>query len=103
MIGFGIGGKTQWLHIASTMLLIFYRIAAKRGNLLENLAGIVVHDHWTPYYTPAGVLHALCNAHHLCKLKALVEIKKEGWAVRMQRLPRRAGHGWISHESRIFH
>jgi hypothetical protein len=29
--GFRIGGKTQWLHIASTVLLTFYRISPKRG------------------------------------------------------------------------
>ena len=90
--GFRIGGKTQWLHIASTMLLTFYRVAAKRGSLLADLTGIVVHDHWKPYYTLTGVLHALCNAHHLRELKALVEIEKEDWAHRMQRLLRRACH-----------
>jgi transposase len=90
--GFRIGGKTQWLHIAATMLLTFYRVAAKRGSLLADLTGIVVHDHWKPYYTLTGVLHALCNAHHLRELKALVEIEKEDWAQRMQRLLRRACH-----------
>ena len=90
--GFRIGGKTQWLHIASTVLLTFYRISPKRGSLLANVTGIVVHDHWKPYYTLAGVLHALCNAHHLRELKALVEIEKEDWARRMQRLLRRACH-----------
>ena len=48
--GFRIGGKTQWLHVASTALLTFYRVCAKRGSLLANVAGIVVHDHWKPYY-----------------------------------------------------
>ena len=90
--GFRIGGKTQWLHVASTVLLTFYRVSARRGSLLANLAGIVVHDHWKPYYTLNGVLHALCNAHHLRELKALVEIEKEDWARRMQRLLRRACH-----------
>ena len=90
--GFRIGGKTQWLHIASTALLTFYRVSAKRGSLLANVVGIVVHDHWHPYYTLKGVLHALCNAHHLRELKALVEIEKEDWARRMQRLLRRTCH-----------
>jgi transposase len=90
--GFRIVGKTQWLHVASTTLLTFYRVCAKRGSLLANVAGIVVHDHWKPYYTMQGVLHALCNAHHLRELKALVEIEKEGWARKMQQLLRRACH-----------
>jgi transposase len=90
--GFRIGGKTQWLHVASTMLLTFYRVSARRGSLLAGLTGIVVHDHWKPYYTLTGVLHALCNAHHLRELKALAEIEKEDWARRMQRLLRRACH-----------
>ncbi len=90
--GFRIGGKTQWLHIASTMLLTIYRVSAKRGSLLAHVTGVVVHDHWKPYYTLKGVLHALCNAHHLRELKALVEIENQGWARRMQRLLRRACH-----------
>ena len=88
--GFRIGGKTQWLHVASTGLLTFYRVCARRGSLLAHVVGIVVHDHWKPYYTMRGVLHALCNAHHLRELKALVEIEKEDWARKMQRLLRRA-------------
>ena len=90
--GFRIAGKTQWLHVASTALLTFYRVCAKRGSLLANVAGIAVHDHWKPYYTMQGVLHALCNAHHLRELKALVEIEKEDWARKMQQLLRRACH-----------
>ena len=50
------------------------------------------HDHWKPYYTLTGILHALCNAHHLRELKALVEIEKEDWARKMQRMLRRACH-----------
>jgi transposase len=90
--GFRIGGKTQWLHIASTVLLTFYRVSPRRGSLLADVTGIVVHDHWKPYYTLKGVLHALCNAHHLRELKALVEIEKEDWARKMQSLLRRACH-----------
>jgi transposase len=90
--GFRIGGKTQWLHIACTLWLVFYRVSPRRGSLLDGITGIVVHDHWKPYYTLEGVGHALCNAHHLRELQALVEIEKEDWARRMQRLLRRACH-----------
>src|SRR3954470_15375863 len=90
--GFRIGGRTQWLHVVCTLWLVFYRVSPKRGSLLDGVTGIVVHDHWKPYYTMEGVLHALCNAHHLRELQALVEIEKEDWARRMQRLLRRACH-----------
>jgi transposase len=90
--GLRIGGKTQWLHIAATVLLTFYRISPKRGEMPEKLTGIAVHDHWKPYYTLEGIRHALCNAHHLRELKALVEIEKEDWARKMQRLLRRGCH-----------
>ena len=90
--GFRIGGKTQWLHVASTTLLTFYRTCTRRGSLLANTIGIVVHDHWKPYFTMPDVQHALCNAHHLRELKALIEIEKEDWARRMTVLLRRACH-----------
>lgn len=35
--GFRIGGKTQWLHVACTPLLAFYRASSKRGSLLTDL------------------------------------------------------------------
>jgi transposase len=90
--GFRIGGKTRWLHVACTAWLTFYRVCARRGSLLAGVKGIVVHDHWRPYYTMTGVLHALCNAHHLRELKALIDIEKEDWARKMHRLLRRACH-----------
>jgi transposase len=90
--GFRIGGKTQWLHVACTVWLTFYRVCARRGSLLAGVVGTVVHDHWKPYYTLPGVLHALCNSHHLRELKALIDIEKEDWARKMHRLLRRACH-----------
>ena len=90
--GFRIAGRTQWLHVASTARLTFYRVSERRGSLLGGVGGIVVHDHWKPYFTMEGVRHALCNAHHLRELQALIEIEKEGWARKMQRLLRRACH-----------
>jgi transposase len=90
--GCRIAATTQWLHVACTALLTFYRVCAKRGSLLANVTGIAVHDHWKPYYTMPNVRHALCNAHHLRELKALIDLDKEDWARKMQGLLRRAAH-----------
>ena len=46
--GLRIGGKTQWRHVASTMLLTFDRVAAQRGSLPENMTGIVVMTTGSP-------------------------------------------------------
>ena len=88
--GFRIAGRLQWLHVLCTSLLTFYYIGPGRGAVLGGLSGCLVHDNWQTYFKPSGVLHALCNAHHLRELKALAEIDGEGWARRMQQLLRRA-------------
>ncbi len=36
--------------------------------------GVIVHDHFKAYYALRGAQHALCNAHHLRELQALIEI-----------------------------
>jgi len=83
--GFRVGGRGQWLHTASTPTLTSYRVTEKRGDLLAGLkGGVIVHDHFKPYYSLPGVLHALCGAHHLRELKALIEIEKESWAPQMR-------------------
>jgi len=48
--------------------------------------GVIVHDHFKPYFTLKDVAHALCNAHHLRELKAVIDIEKEPWAKKMSRL-----------------
>lgn len=93
--GFWVGRQPQWLHVAGTDGadgLVHYRVSPKRGDVLAQAAHIVVHDHWTSYFQMSGVTHALCNAHHLRELTALVEIDGEAWARRMRRLLRRLCH-----------
>ena len=86
--GLRVAGKTQWLHSVSTPNLTWYRIATKRKDLepLKGIRGVVVHDHWKPYYQLEDVLHQLCNAHHLRELRALSEIENEAWAKSMKQL-----------------
>jgi transposase len=88
--GFRIG-KTRWLHSASTAVYTYYRVGAKRGDVPRTMAdGVIVHDHFKPYSTLRGVQHALCNAHHLRELQALIEIEREPWAGVMHALLRAA-------------
>ena len=82
--GFRVAGKTQWLHVICSPLLSHFRVSSRRGDLLTGVCGLVVHDHWAPYFKMEGVQHALCNAHHLRELQALIVIEKEPWATDMK-------------------
>jgi transposase len=65
---------------AQAPVMAHYRVGEKRGDVPRTMAdGVIVHDHFKPYYTLRGPLHALCNAHHLRELQALIEIEKEPW------------------------
>ena len=83
--GLRVGGGTQWLHAAAAPTLTLYRACGKRGEMPEGLeGGVVVHDGFKPYRNLDGAkrppAHALCNAHHLRELKALIEFDNESWA-----------------------
>ena len=85
--GFRVAGKGQWLHTVATETLTHYRVSAKRGEMPDGLVGgVAVHDGFKSYSGLTEVGHALCNAHHLRELKALVEIDKEPWAAPMRDL-----------------
>jgi transposase len=90
--GFRVAGQGQWLHTASTAALTSYRVTVKRGDMPKGFrGGVIVHDHFKPYYALPGLRHALCNAHHLRELKALIDIDKEQWAGQMRDLLVEAG------------
>ncbi len=62
--GFRIGGslqetRFQWLHIAATTKLTFYRISTKRGDMIGNLAGIAAAaaPNLAPLTIPASTTH----------------------------------------------
>jgi hypothetical protein len=91
------GGRTRWLHCASTERLTFYALHDRRGTegidhcgVMPNYKGIAVHDGWPQYRAYEGVTHALCNAHHLRELLAVIEQDADGqsWAVQAGRLLR---------------
>jgi transposase len=87
--GLRIGGRTQWLHAAATETLTLYRVCAKRGAMPEGLeGGVVVHDGFKSYgklnCADRPPAHALCNAHHLRELKAIIAFDAEPWAAAMR-------------------
>jgi transposase len=83
--GLRIAGKLSWLHTTSSAAFTFYRAGVSRGAVPTQLqGGVVVHDHFRPYYGLRGVAHAMCNAHHLRELKGLIEFDRETWAEQMR-------------------
>jgi transposase len=82
--GFRVSAKTHWLHVGSNNRWTHYYFSPQRKHLLEGVKGTAIHDHWKPYYQLEGVVHGLCNAHHLRELKARIE-DGEVWAVKMSR------------------
>jgi transposase len=85
--GLRIAKKTQWVHVYSTETETVYDVIPKRKNVVEDMTGCMVHDHWKSYFTWPGVTqHVLCNAHHARELKAVGLLDKEPWAVKMRHL-----------------
>ena len=85
--GFRVAGRNHWLHTIATEALTLYRVSPKRSDLPRDLAGgVIVHDGLKGYRDLSGVCHALCNAHHLRELKALIEFDGEAWAEPMRDL-----------------
>ena len=90
--GINIGGKRHWLHCAGNERFTYYFAHAKRGleamesmGILPRFDGVLVHDHWKPYYH-YRCTHALCNAHHLRELERAFEQDNQSWAKDMQQL-----------------
>jgi transposase len=95
--GARVAGRGRWLHRASTETLTFYALHDRRGTegidhagVMPHFRGIAVHDGWPQYRTYTAVTHALCNAHHLRELLAVIEEHAEGqpWAGQIDALLR---------------
>jgi len=90
--GVNINGDRRWLHCCSNDLWTLLYPHEKRGTeamdeigILPSFKGILVHDHWKPYYR-YDCTHSLCNAHHLRELTRAWEQDKQAWAKEMHEL-----------------
>jgi transposase len=88
--GFYVNGRRCWLHTVSTGELTYYEPHTNRGKeatdaigILPQFTGTLVHDAWATYFKYPLLLHALCNAHHLRDLTAVVENDRQQWATLM--------------------
>jgi len=88
--GLRVRAQLHWLHVASTPLLTYYDVDAKRGKdgmdavgILPQFSGWAVHDHWKPYFRFDDCQHALCNVHHLRELQFIIDRYQQPWAADM--------------------
>lgn len=79
--GVRINGEQHWLHTLCNSNYVAYGVNKKRGKdgidemeLLKFFTGILMHDHFKPYYKYEQITHAECNAHILRYLKSVVEV-----------------------------
>lgn len=78
--GFRVDGRLAWLHSASTSRYSLLSVHPRRGTeamnavgVLPGFTGVAVHDAWAPYDTYTAATHALCNAHLLRELQAVID------------------------------
>ena len=92
--GINVNGKGYWLHGALNDEWTLFMPHKSRGkeamddmNILPWFKGIAIHDHWFPYFRYTECRHALCNAHHLRELQAVVEkYPNQTWALLIKAL-----------------
>jgi transposase len=78
--GLRVGGRLHWLHVASSDRFTALFCHRQRGKEAIDAAGVLpdftrtlVHDAFASYARYTGATHALCNAHLLRELIAVVD------------------------------
>jgi len=79
--GMRCNGKLHWLHNASTPHLTYLFIHTHRGknalnseySIIKDFKNWAVHDCWSSYFAFKEANHAVCGAHLLRELTALIE------------------------------
>jgi len=55
-------------------------------SILSEFSGVAVHDCWESYFLFNEMKHAVCNAHLLRELSAVMETSEVKWAGKMKQL-----------------
>jgi transposase len=86
-------GKNHWLHTASNAEFTYNTVSRERGRegtdtngILKEFHGTAIHDSLRQYFGYVDCLHALCGAHLLRELTAVMENDGFQWANQMKRL-----------------
>lgn len=89
--GCRVSGKLDWFQIYTNDLYTLFSHNKKRGSLLFEgkdilaaFTGILLHDHFKSYYRYTHLTHAECNDHIDRQLKAVNEILKHEWALKLR-------------------
>ncbi len=89
--GCRVNGKLNWFQIFTNGLFTLFSHNKNRGSLLfedEDIltcfTGILLHDHFKSYYRYSHLTHAECNEHIDRRLKAVNEIFKHEWALKLR-------------------
>jgi transposase len=88
--GARVARRTWWVHVASNSKYTLVSVHDKRGKegsatggVLPVYSGVAIHDCWKPYFGFEKCKHALCCAHLLRELNALIE-GGQNWAFEMK-------------------
>jgi transposase len=93
--GIRIAKDLSWLHVFSTSLYTYLFVNSKRGkvaidsqqSIIPQFKNWLVHDCWASYFNFDNSKHALCNAHLLRELQAVIDndkTEKSLWAQEMK-------------------
>jgi transposase len=79
--GMQVAGHLTWFHTAATSAMTYIWVHSKRGkealnspkSIIPRFSGWAIHDCWSSYFSYKKARHAVCGAHLLRELEALIE------------------------------
>ncbi len=95
--GFVFNGKKGWMWVWQTPALTYIAASDNRGT--KTITGtfangfpvsVLVHDCWKPHFNIPAKNHQLCLAHLRRELNYFIELRKETWSYRFEKLLRKA-------------